>query len=282
MLASAQTGTEIYLFDMKNESGQIILSNGSNITKHKGYDNQPFFHPSKSLIYYSSFNDSSRSDIKFYDYNTKQTTNFTTTHDREYSPTLTPDGQFISCILQRDNGAQDLVKYPVNGGKPQVLVDHLKVGYHAWVSQNKVLLFVLDDTSHNSLHYYDVVKQEDTVIADNVGRGLAKIPGQNAMSFVQKISDKLFVIKKFDLNTGIISNIVYTVSGQDQFVWLQDRTMLMSDGKQILYYHDDPNTEFKDRQWKPVTINGEVSMLKGVTRLATDNANTKLAIVAAE
>src|SRR5829696_591392 len=83
----AQGGSEIFLFDMKVDKGQLYLSNGVNITKHKGYDNQPFFHPSEPLIYYSSFDDSSRSDIKFYNYTTSQTVNFTRTREREYSPT---------------------------------------------------------------------------------------------------------------------------------------------------------------------------------------------------
>src|SRR5258706_7191271 len=100
--ASGQAGSEIYLFDMKVSDGQVVLSNGRNITCHKGYDNQPFFHPTEPLIYYSSFNDSGRSDIKYYDYEKKETKNLTLTHEREYSPTVTPDSQFISCILQRD------------------------------------------------------------------------------------------------------------------------------------------------------------------------------------
>jgi Tol biopolymer transport system component len=153
-----QTGSEIYHFDLKVKGGQVVLSNGKNITNHKGYDNQPFFHPSQPVIYYSSFDDSGRSDIKYYNYERKETMNLTLTHEREYSPTVTPDGQSISCIIQRDNGAQDLGKYPINGGKPEVLINHLKIGYHAWAGENKLLLFILDDSSHNSLHYYDLSK----------------------------------------------------------------------------------------------------------------------------
>src|SRR5882757_6841126 len=135
LVSFSQTGSEIYLFDMKFSKGQVTLSNGINITHHKGYDNQPFFHPSRPIIYYSSFNDSGRSDIKYYNYETKETKNLTLTHEREYSPTITPDEKFISCIIQRDNGAQELAKFPINGGKPEVLVWHLKVGYHAWVGE---------------------------------------------------------------------------------------------------------------------------------------------------
>jgi len=285
LISFAQTGSEIYLFDIKIDKGKIILSNGVNITRHKGYDNQPFFHPSQPLIYYTSSNDSIKidsSDIKIYNYQTKQTNIFTTTPDREYSPTVTPDEKFISCILQRRNGAQDLVKYPIEGGKPRVLINHLKIGYHAWTSDNNLFLFVLDDSVHFSLHYYHLDKDADTVIAENIGRGLNKIPGQNAMSFVQKISDTLSVIKKFDLNTGAVRNIIYTVKGKDLLTWLKDNTILMSDGKDIFFFKEDPYVEFKDKKWKQATITGDRSKFKGITRLAINAYNTKLAVVVSE
>ena len=282
LFCSAQSSTEILLFDIKVTNGQVTISNGMNITKHKGYDNQPFFHPDQPLIYYSSFDDSSRSDIKIYNYNTKQTSNFTSTKEREYSPTVTPDRNFISCIIQRDNGDQDLGKYPINGGKPEILINHLKVGYHAWAGDIKLFLFVLDDSVNNSLHYYYLDKNADTVIAENIGRSLHQIPGQNAMSFVQKIGDKQYVVKKYDLTTGVISSIIPAPPGQDQLCWLQNNIILMSDGSKLFSFRENSFTELKDRKWQPVVIEGDTSMLKGVTRLAVNADDTKLAVVVNE
>lgn len=281
LFAFGQSGSEIYLFDMKVSSDKIVLSNGVNITNHKGYDNQPFFHPVQPIIYYSSFDDSARSDIKTYNYTTHQTSNFTKTRDREYSPTVTPDGEYISCIIQRDNGVQDLAKYPIEGGKPQVLINHLKVGYHAWASNDRLFMFVLDDSVHNSLHYYYLEKNADTVIAENIGRSLHKIPGQNAMSFVQRVNDKESVIKKYDLNTGIINSIINSLPGQDHLCWLQNGIILMSDGNKIFAYKENSFTELKDRKWEPITIEGN-AVLKGITRLASNPDNTKLAVVVSE
>jgi hypothetical protein len=278
----SQSGTEIFLFDVKLVDGKVHLFKAVNITNHKGYDNQPYFHPNQPLIYYSSFDDSSRSDLKFYNYDNRQTSNLTFTREREYSPTVTPDGKFISCIIQRDNGAQDLAKFPIAGGKPEVLVWHLKVGYHAWADPSRVLLFVLDDSIHFSLHDYHLDKKADTVIAENIGRSLHKIPGQHAMSFVQKLGDKQFVIKKFDLNTGVISTIIPALPDRDQLCWMKNGILLMSDGSRIFFYQEDPFSELKDRKWQPVIVEGDASMLKGVTRLATNPGNTKLAVVVTE
>lgn len=275
-ITNAQTGTEILLFDIKTESNQLIFSEPVNITKHKGYDNQPFFHPTKPYIYYSSFNDSGRSDIKVYNYETKETTNLTVTNEREYSPVVTPDEKFISCIIQRDNGAQDLGKYPINGGKPDVLISDLKVGYHAWASKNTVLLFVLGD-SINTLHLYDISKKTDKILAENIGRSLHKVPGENAMSFVKIISPNANQIQKLDLATGTISPITYTIPGQEHITWLQNNMLMMGKGNGLYLFDIKLNDG-----WQPVFIEGDESLLKGVTRIAVNESRTKLAVVVSE
>lgn len=114
--AQQPPGTEIYLFDLMIKKSRIQLSNPQNITNHAGYDNQPFFHPDKPLIYYSSARAEDKTDILEYNYTTKATRHITTTPEREYSPTVTPDKNFLSCIIQRDNGEQNLGKYPIEGG----------------------------------------------------------------------------------------------------------------------------------------------------------------------
>lgn len=277
LLSFGQDGSEIFIFDMKIAKGQVVLSNGTNITNHKGYDNQPFFHPSKPVIYYSSFNDSGRSDIKYYDYQKNKVSNLTNTQEREYSPIVTPDGKFISCIIQRDNGAQNLGKYPVIGGQPLVLIKDLKVGYHAWVDKEKLLLFVLIDSVTNNLHYYNLTTKKDTVIATNPGRSLHKIPGQHAMSFIQKNEGKDWLIKKIESTTGAISRIVPALPGQENLVWLKNNIIVMSSGNKLFSYHVGT-----DKEWQPVIIEGDISLLKGFSRMATNTANTKLAIVVSE
>ncbi|HLZ15539.1 MAG TPA: hypothetical protein VKQ08_00770, partial [Cyclobacteriaceae bacterium] len=128
-----QAGSEILLFELTIQKDKVTIANPKNITNHPGYDNQPFFDADKPVIYYSSFNDDGRADIKYCNYKTGVTTQLTKTPEREYSPTLTPDKQFISCIIQRDNGAQDLGKYPVEGGEPLMILNDRIIGYHAWL-----------------------------------------------------------------------------------------------------------------------------------------------------
>ncbi len=271
----AQPGSEIYVFDLKNKKGNVTLSNPVNITNHKGYDNQPSFDADHSLIYYSSFNDDGRSDIKTYNYKNKETKSFTITQEREYSPTLTPDKQFISCIIQRDNNAQDLGKYPVGGGTPDVIINNLIVGYHAWMDNSNLALFVLGEP--NTLHVYQLPTREDKILANGIGRSLHKIPGERAFSFIQKVSEKEWLIKKVDLNTFKISTITSTLPGHEDITWTGDGLILSSDGEKIFSFQPG-----KDKEWKEVVIKTGKENLKGVTRLAVSQDGERLAVVVAE
>jgi hypothetical protein len=275
LVGFAQTGSEILLFDLSIKKDKLVLSNPKNITNHVGYDNQPSFHADQPLIFYSSFNPDGRSDIKSYDHKSGETRSLTQTTEREYSPTLTPDKQFVSCIIQRDDGAQNLGKYPVGGGQPTVLIDNLIVGYHVWVDQDRLLLFVLGEPQ--TLHLYNVKTKEDKVLAEKIGRSLHSIPGQNAMSFVHKISDSEWIIKRWDAATSEITTIAKTLPGREDLCWTPQGRIIMSDGTRI--YSIDPLNE---KEWSEVSIKFGGEQLKGVTRLSLNSKGNRLAVVVSE
>jgi Tol biopolymer transport system component len=265
---AAQTGSEIYLADLKVSKTNITLSNQKNITNRKGYDNQPSFHPDQPLIYFSSFNDSRRADIKTFNYKTNSTKLFTETREREYSPTVTPDKNFISCIIQRDNGAQDLGEYPIAGGQPSVIINNLTVGYHAWLNPTTLVLFVLGEP--NTLRVFDVATGKDTVVKEKVGRALHKIPSQKAVSFVDK-SEDIWKIKRFDGKT--IEIICETLPNREDLAWTPDGKIIMSDGRQFFYYDTNLNTG-----WKMFFA----SDVGGVSRVAISANGKKIAFVVSE
>lgn len=273
----SQAGSEIYLFDLHLRKDNVSISDPKNFTNHKGYDNQPFFHFDKPIVYYASFDDNGRSDIKYYNYRTEETKQLTQTPEREYSPTLTLDEEYISCIIQRDNSAQDLGKYPVEGGEPTVLVNNLMVGYHVWTDNSHVGLFVLGSNGEqNELHYFRLPTKSDTVLATNIGRSLHKIPNESAFSFVHKISDKEWVIKKFNTVTHKISTIATTLPGNEDLCWTPDGKILVSGGSKIFWL--DPKI---DVVWKEVEI-ASPTPLKGMSRVAVNLSGNKLALVVAE
>ncbi len=271
----AQTGSEILLFDLKIKKNKITLSNPKNITNHPGYDNQPGFNRDEPLVYYSSFNDAGRSDIKSYNYQTGVTASVTTTNEREYSPTQTPDKNYLSCIIQRDNGAQDLGKYPLAGGDPYVIIDNMTVGYHVWADNSHLALFILGDP--NTLHYLRLPTKADTVLAQNIGRSLHQIPGERAISFIQKTSQTDWLIKKLDTESMVISTLANTLPGREDIAWTPDGRIITSDGSKI--YVLNPK---KDKIWSEIPLTSGRELLKGVTRLAVNAKGDKLAVVISE
>ncbi len=273
--AFAQSGSEILLFDLKIKKNKITISNPKNITNHPGYDNQPGFNRNEPVLYYSSFNDDGRSDIKAYNYASNTTESFTQTSEREYSPTHTPDGEYLSCIIQRDNGAQDLGKYPLAGGDPYTIVDNLTVGYHVWTDNSHIAMFILGEP--NSLHYLRLPTKEDTVLAQNIGRSLHQIPGERAISFIQKNSATNWEIKKLDTETMLITTIAPTLPGREDICWTPDGKIISSDGTKLFVF--DPK---KGKSWKEIPLPAGTELLKGVTRFAVNAKGDKLAVVVAE
>jgi len=271
----AQTGSEILLFDLKVKKDKVTISNPKNVTNHKGYDNQPSFHTDQPILYYSSFNDDGRADIKSYNYKTGETIAVTQTSEREYSPTLTPDKSSLSCIIQRDNGAQDLGKYPVDGGEPFVIIDNMTVGYHVWADNSHLALFILGEP--HTLHYLRLPTKEDTILAQNIGRSLHKIPGERSISFIQKTSDNSWEIKKLESETMKISVIATTLAGREDIAWTADRKIISSDGTKI-YFLDPAN----GKKWVEVSLQSGNELLKGVTRLSVNSKGDKLAVVISE
>ncbi len=281
----SQAASEILLFDLDIKKNVLSISNPKNITNHKGYDNQPYFHPDLPLVYYASFNEEGRSDIKYYNYKTKETKSLTTTPERESSPTLTPDKQFISCIIQRDSvpgksptQAQDLGKYPVEGGEALTILNNMTVGYHVWADNSHLALFILGkENKPSTLHYLRLPTKEDTIIAENIGRSLHRVPGENAFSFIHKITDSKWFIKKYNPRKGVISVITATLPNREDMCWTSDGKIFMSADTKLFWMDSK-----KDKTWKEIKVNSGEDQLKGVTRLAVSADGKMIAIVVAE
>jgi hypothetical protein len=274
-LLQAQPGTEIWLFDLSVKKNKISITNGKNITNRKGYDNQPHFHKNLPIIYFSSIGEDGRAEIFTYNFENALTEKFTATQEREYSPTLTPDEKNISCIIQRNNGAQDLGLYQIDTKKVKVIVNQLTVGYHVWLTANELALFILEgENTAPTLRLYSLQTQKDSVIAHNIGRSLHKVPGKDALSFVQKNETGENEIFIYDRKKKTSTSFAKTLPKREDLLWLNNGTILMSDGEQLFFY--------KENIWIKIDEFNADKKLKNITRLAVDVKNKKLAIVAEE
>lgn len=270
--AQQPPATEIYLLDLKVAKGSVSINNPRNITNHFGYDNQPFFDPDKSILYYTSADEKGNTDIRSFDFVSNKTVQLTKTSEKEYSPTVTPDKEYLSCIIQREDGEQNLGKYPIAGGEPVILIDNLIVGYHVWVDNKFILAFILGEPP--TLRLIDLENKKDLWLADKPGRSLHQIPGSSSVSFVDK-STEPWTIKKF-VSIGTISLITATLLGREDLAWTPDKKIVMSDGKKLFFYNTVENTG-----WQEIAL-PDAMPPGSITRLAINSNGDKLALVVSE
>lgn len=274
-LLFAQSGTEIFLLDITISSENITLSNPKNITNRKGYDNQPFFHPSQPLLYYTAMQEG-QTDIWSYNLKTGVGLQITNTIDSEYSPTVTPDKKYLSCIVQRkSNGDQDLVKYNIkNPTETQMIFESQKIGkigYQAWLNPNELISFVLGNPQ--TLHYQHLISKKDTIIATNIGRSLHLIPKQKAFSFVQQI-EKKWLIRSFNPQKNTIIDIAESHPDSEHYnAWLSENTILESRNTDIFSY------SLMTKEWKIVNL-PNILLKRKISRMAIKG--NKIAIVVEE
>lgn len=248
-----------------------------NITNREGYDNQPMFSTDGEIVFFTSIGADDQADIYAYSMKTGGTKRITNTPESEYSPAITRDGKHLSVVrVEKDkNNTQRLWKFPLNGGPPSLVLENIKpVGYHCWIDGNSVALFILGEP--NTLQIADVTTGRAEKIADNIGRSMHKIPGTGKISFTVKENDG-WIIQQFDPKTHKIQTITKGVDSSEDYIWTQDRKILMGSGT-ILFQWDPSHPE---NDWKQVANLSKTGIGK-ITRLALHPNGTLLALVAEE
>ena len=268
--SSAQPSTEVYLFDLKLDGSDVKVSNPLNISNNEGYDNQPHFMPDGKSILFTSNHNGQTEIVRYYMTDARKE-RLTNTPGSEYSPTPTPDGKHFSSILLEKDGTQLLWQYPLGSGAAKVLVQDLKIGYHAWVNENQIISFVLGDP--NTMQLSDLADGESKIIAQNIGRSLHKIPGSKLMSFIHKENENEWFVKTFDSESGEIKNLLHTLTGFEDMAWIDGKTILM--GKDGKLYKWQNGT---DSNWVLVQDFAEFK-LDGISRIATSPLGDKIAVV---
>ncbi|MBO0951910.1 TolB family protein [Fibrella forsythiae] len=262
--AHAQNGTEVYLLDLSEKAGNVTLSNPRNVSNKPGYDNQPFFHPTKPLLYYTAMMPEGQTDIWSYDLRKATRTPVTLTPDSEFSPTVLPDQTHLSCIVQRKaNGDQDLVSYDLTDTeKTESLLESKKtgkIGYQAWLNADEAVVFVLG--TPNTMHYLNRKTGRDTVIAGQIGRSLHRVPGQRAFSFVQQVGDA-WLVRSYDPVRNQVSDIATSETTSEHYnAWLASGTLLESRGSELWAFSP------KTKQWKAITLPADLPRKK-LSRIA--------------
>lgn len=277
--AFCQGATDIYLIQIKMDGEKYEFSRSLKINPSEGYNNQPSFHPDGRSLFYSS-GTGQNTDIYLYDISSGKTEQLTKTADSEYSPLLMPGGKSFSVIQLvitegPRKGAQPLMAFPLSGGEPKnIYEDGKKIGYHAWIDGRKVAMFVLGEP--NYLQIVDLSDMSTKRIAENIGRSLYRIPGENAISYSQGGRGKPQVIKRYDLETGSTEPLVAMLEGNGFYTWISSGSLVMGVGSNLFAFKPGEDTE-----WQSL---GNLSShgIKSISRLAFAGNSKWLAVVSSK
>ncbi len=282
-LAGAQgpPGTDIFLAELrargKNAGDRVEVGTPVNVTHRPGYDNQPFFTPDGRSFLYTSVS-GGQADIWRYDIAVGHSVQLTkTTPESEYSATPLPDGSGFSVVRVEADSTQRLWRFDWDGAHPTLVLPDVKpVGYHAWGGPHIVALFVLGQPA--TLQVVDLRNGTTTLVAKDIGRGVQRIPGRNAISFVQKGApgDSIWTVDELDVATRRIRSLVRTQPGVDQYAWTPAGVLLMAKGAKLYQW-----SPARGGDWEEVADFTTLG-LENITRLAVSPRGDRLALVAAD
>ena len=268
--AQARPSTDVWVAPLRGAGASLALGAPLNLTHRKGYDNQPSFTSKGDAVLYTVIGADGTSDIWRVAIPKGTPTRLTTTPESEYSATVTPDGKFFSVIRVEADSTQRLWKFPFARGAPSLVLPAIKpVGYHVWATDHLLVLFVLG--SPPTLQIADDRGGDATIVARDIGRALAKVPGRAAVTWLQQSRDSAAWIMEVDVNTKATRRVAQPPAGADYHVWTPDGTLLTASGS-ILYRYSAGHWE----ALADLSANG----VKGISRLAISPRGNWIAFVA--
>jgi hypothetical protein len=281
--AAPPPSTDIYELSFDGTLAGLKNANVLPVSTDRGYDNQPFYTTDGAAILFTANRDGKQMDIFEFDRAKRIVRRLVSTTEGEYSPTPTPDGSGFSVIRAEADSTQRLWRFDRNGTNPRLVLTEIKpVGYHAWIDADQLALFVLGQPA--TLQHARVSTGKATVIAQDIGRSVQRIPNSAHVSFIHREPSKdgakspsALWVKQFEPATGAVTPLVRAVAGTDDAytAWLPDGTLLMSAGTRIFAWRRG------DKDWREV-FDAAGQKLGNVTRMAAAPDGRALAIVVAE
>jgi len=172
-----------------------------------------------------------------------------------------PSGKYFSTVRVEADSSQRLWKFSLDGGDATLLLEKIR---------HMVALFVLG--SPNSLYLADVRNGRNEKVSESIGRSLHRIPGQDAISFVQKVTETDWWIRKLELEGKEIVPLIQTLEGSEDYAWTPDGSILMAQDSKLFKWQPQ-----KDQNWVEIA-DFKKAGLTGITRIAISPTGSRLAL----
>lgn len=270
--------TNIYTLDMRSNEQKVLLNNVTLITNFNsdGYNNQPHFINNDELLITSNYNALGLTDIWQLTLDEQRLTRITKTEESEYSPTPMANGLDFSVVRQELDDSQPVPQvlwaYPMDrSSEGSQVIDKLdNIGYHVWVTQDRIAFFLVDEPSE--LMLYDTKRKTSTHIAYDVGRCI-KVDKTGHIYYVQKTSEGQ-TIRSYDIYLGRSKRVAQTIDGQVDFDLLPNGHLIAADGAQLKTF-----IPFVSSEWSNL-LDLSSTGIKKISRIAS--SREKLAIVTSD
>lgn len=266
--------TDIWLGELVGDGDSLRVEDLVNVTRRPSYDNQPAFLPETTGFLYTAVDGTGQADIWRHDLATGQNTRITdTAPESEYSPTPMPGARGFSAVRVEADSTQRLWRFGWDGEGAAVLFPDIEpVGYHAWAGPDYAALFVLGDPPTLQIVEGETGRVQE--VARDVGRSLQTIPGEQAVSFVQRVptadeGPPETRIMRWSPGEGI-APITGGLDGGDDHAWTPDGALLMGRGHQILGWRQG---------WEEWRVLGMLPEGVTVSRMAVSPDGRHLAVV---
>lgn len=269
LFAQEDINNEIFLFSISSLDS-LVIENGINISKNQGYDNQPSFYSSDTLIYTGTRKD--QTDIAGYSIiNDKKFWLSATKMGSEYSPQRIPQSRDVAAVRLDTTGLQLLYRYRQKTGESRVLLPDLKVGYFFYYNENTLVTAVLSGTGMD-LVINDIISGKSRVLIKNIGRSIHKVPQSKYLSYTIANDENNMDLYIMDLEKEEPESFFLCTlpDGVQDYAWLDQNRIIL--GKEtILLVYD----MLGKNEWTAVKDLAEYG-LKNITRLSVNKEQNSL------
>ena len=221
------------------------------ITDTKGYTNQPYFTQDSQTLRYTeqvialeriemtategariTAGEGTQMDIFAYHIKQAQHQNLTQSAWSEYSATPYLNG--FSAIAVDANNAQWLYAFSTDGMRKEPLIPQEPIGYHAWLDEQHLAVFILGDTpAPHSLQIVALNSTEVEIVDVNIGASIYSGPADTVL-YSQKLSgEKQHRVLSFDRRTSQIMYLGNLPEGSDYFYYANGK-MLVANKTKVL------------------------------------------------